>query len=101
MTDRRSSPRHTIDILLNAFHNGLPTLCLGHDVSEAGIGLRTLQDVSASVASVLELEFQLPGEAHVISARGAIRRRASGSMGLFFEKISEADRAAIREFVAA
>ncbi|MFT6399465.1 MAG: hypothetical protein ACJAYU_004232 [Bradymonadia bacterium] len=101
MTDRRTSPRHTIDILLNAFHNGLPTLCLGQDVSEAGICLRALQDVSATVASALDLEFQLPGRSHVISARGNIRRRASGQLGVFFEKISEADRAVIRAYVAA
>lgn len=101
MTERRTSPRFPIDILLNAFHNGLPTLCLGRDVSEAGIGLRSLQDVSATVASVLDLEFQLPGRSHVISARGEICRRASGQLGIHFRRISEADRAVIRDFVAA
>ena len=99
--ERRAVPRHSIDILINAFHNGLPTLCLGANLSEEGIALRALQDVQATVASFLELEFQLPGTQKVISARGEVRRRASGHLGLFFQKISESDRAYIRTFVGA
>jgi hypothetical protein len=99
--DRRISHRHSIDILINAFHNGLPTLCLGFDVSEWGIGLRALQDVQATVASFLDLEFQLPGTGRVISVRGEVRRRSSGQLGLFFQRISDSDRAQIREFVSA
>ena len=99
--ERRTSARHSIDILINAFHNGLPTLCLGSNVSEDGMALRALQDVQATVASFLDLEFQLPGTDRVISARGEVRRRASGQLGLFFERISESDRAQIRSFVSA
>ena len=99
--ERRATRRHSIDILINAFHNGLPMLCVGSDVSEQGIALRALQDVQATLASVLELEFQLPHTDRVISAKAAVQRHSSGQFGLFFERISESDRAQIREFVAA
>ena len=99
--ERRATRRHSIDILINAFHNGLPMLCIGSDVSEQGIALRALQDVQATFATALELEFQLPGAERVISARAEVKRRSSDQVALFFERISDSDRAQIREFVAA
>ncbi len=97
--ERRLQARSRIDILFNAFQDGLPALCAGHDLSEGGIGLRTLHDTRRSRSPFVEVEFELPGTHDVISARGRLRNR-DGRLAVIFDAISEANRALIADFVA-
>ena len=100
MTERRKLPRSRIDILFNAFQDGLPALCAGHDVSEGGIGLRTLHDTRRSSLGAVEVEFELPGTEGVIFARGMLRT-SGGRAAVVFESLPESSRRLIAEYVAA
>lgn len=97
--NRRSCPRAPLDLLFNAFHDGLPALCVATDVSEGGIGLRPVHDNRRAPAEVVEIEFQLPGADHVIAARGRVR--VGESSAVVFEELPDDDRDRIRAYVAA
>ncbi len=100
-TERRTSPRTSIDILFNAFQAGWSSLCLALDVSEDGIGLQRIQDGRETSGDQIDVEFQLPGDDEVIVATGTIRSLADRYLGLKFDRISDEDRRRIQLFVAA
>lgn len=97
--ERRQQPRGPIDILFNAFQDGLPALCAGRDVSVGGIGLRTMHDNRRVKSPVVDVEFELPNASTVISARGRLRS-ADGRLAVVFDSISESHRAVIADYVS-
>ena len=102
MTAYRRHPRAHLDVLLNKVMGESLFMCHASDISEDGIYLSKLIEPRKAVADV-GLEFELPGDAGIIWARGEIvresRRRSAEGTAIRFTVLPEAFRKRIRRYV--
>jgi hypothetical protein len=99
-SDRRTSSRHGVDLLLNRFVNGYPYLCRATDISRGGMRIVPLNQ-PAQATRFMGLQFQLPGSDDVVTASGEMTVASSdGSVGVRFTRLPESSLEQIGRFLA-
>ncbi len=102
-SERRSSKRKGLDLLVNRFLNGYPYLCKATDISRTGMRLARLREPSGkAMPRFMGLQFQLPGSRHVITASGEMvfDDHRNGDLGVRFTGLPAATVADIESFLA-
>ena len=96
--NRRSSPRVVLGIPVNYRFGNTIAAALTLNLSKGGVAIRTMSLLATD--SKVRARFQLPGSKRYIEAdsRVAWSDRRIG-MGLQFERVDQADQAAVDEFV--
>ncbi len=108
----RKNPRVELDVFLNKYIEGVPYLCRTTDISEEGMYLGSLIEphqpqltggIDEPGATVVGLQFQLPGTEEVIYAEGEVmryeeRKRTSG-FGVRFTHLAPRHRHLIGQYV--
>ncbi len=108
----RKVPRVELDVFLNKFVEGVPYLCRTTDISEDGLYLGSLIEpdqpqltggLDEPGATVVGMQFQLPGTEEVIYAEGEViryqERKRTGGFGVRFTSLAPKHRALISQYV--
>jgi uncharacterized protein (TIGR02266 family) len=96
--EKRTHPRVPLVAKVETESEGRTFLAVAQDISSAGMRIATANP--APVGTSIELTFILPGSERKVRVRGVVRHLGEGSaMGIQFEDLSDADRAAIRAFI--
>jgi uncharacterized protein (TIGR02266 family) len=97
--EKRTHPRVPLVAKVEAEAEGRTFLAVTQDISSGGMRIATANP--ASVGATVELTIILPDSERKIRVRGIVRHHAEGSaMGIQFLDLSDADRAALRAFLA-
>lgn len=101
MSDRRKQPRKKIDIILNAYQDGLPTLVRGDDVSISGMRLSRILGPRRSRPERIDIEFRLPNDPEILYVRGQpVYQRGEGQVvGIAFLGMTDHQRRKVGAFV--
>ena len=99
MSERRHSNRREVGVIMNAYQDGIPSLCVAEDLSATGIRIRRLLHGPDPVSRRIRFEFQLPGQRKVITATGRQVREGDAWVGVRFTHLTEADRMRIQNYV--
>jgi hypothetical protein len=100
-TDRRHDPRSTIDLLVNKYLGEDPHICRAVNLSRRGMLLYKVFEPDVEISQV-RLEFQLPGDEHVVRATGITlaEHRWARAHGVRFTQIDEGDLRRIESWLA-
>lgn len=108
MNDRRIASRSEFGDFVTAVFADRAALCLGTDISERGMFLRSTRAVDLELGSwdgPVIIRFELPGDPRQHWACGRTRRTGDGSdgpgNGIEFTYVPEETRARLRSYVAA
>jgi c-di-GMP-binding flagellar brake protein YcgR len=99
--DRRSEPRKSADLILNAYQDGIPALVQCRDLSLSGMRLRRVLGPRKIRSGFIDLEFQLPNDPEVLKVRGQpVYERNDGEVvGVRFHRLTESQARKVRAFV--
>jgi uncharacterized protein (TIGR02266 family) len=98
--NRRSSPRVTMSVSVSYRTGHAIASALTLNVSKGGLGIRTMTPLERG--TLVHVRFRLPGRSRDIEGDARVQwRDRNVGMGLQFERLSEADQAAIDAFVDA
>jgi uncharacterized protein (TIGR02266 family) len=96
--NRRGSPRVTMSVSVSYRTGNTIASALTLNVSKGGVGIRTMTPLERG--TLAHLRFRLPGLSRDVEADARVQwRDRNVGMGLQFERLTEADQAAIDEFV--
>lgn len=102
MSEKRKSPRATLDILVNKFLGGVPFMARTRDISSEGVSLDHLNEPRFDGRQV-GIQFQLPGQPEVIYAEGEIIREQRFDGGdvssIRFTLLTDRHRRLIHQYV--
>lgn len=101
MADRRREERASIDLLVNKYISEEPHLCRAVNLSRRGMLLHKVFEPDLPMGEVT-IEFQLPGDEHVIRASGILlaEHQWARAQGVRFTRISPEDAMLIDAFMA-
>lgn len=98
--NRRNSPRVVLGIPVNYRVGNTIVAALTLTLSRGGVAIRTTKPLD--LGTVARLRLKLPGSKREIDASAIVTWKDGGvGMGLRFDRIDEADQAAVTEFVEA
>jgi ribosome biogenesis protein Tsr3 len=91
-TDRRTDPRSMIDLLVNKYIGDDPHICRAVNLSRRGMLLYKVFEPDLPMSDVT-IEFQLPGDEHVLRASGITlaEHRWARAHGVRFTRILDED----------
>src|SRR5262245_58451520 len=91
-SDRRSDQRATLDLLVNKYIGDDPHVCRAVNLSRRGMLLYKVFEPDVAVDTVT-IEFQLPGDDHVLRASGITlaEHKWARAHGVRFTTLSEDD----------
>jgi len=91
MLNRRRDNRANVDIVLNAYQDGLPGIAFADNISVSGIRLRRVLEPRLRRADQIELEFQLPNDGEIIYVTGqrVYEDDMRGHVGIRFLDLSD------------
>lgn len=109
MRDRRNGDRRPMGSFVTVIFDDRAALCLGTDISDNGVFVRSTSSVNAELAEYegpIVLQFDLPGdEETTFCAFGRSRRAGIGTdgpgTGVEFTYVPADTRAQLQEFVSA
>ncbi len=101
MRDRRREQRTSIDLLVNKYIAEEPHLCRAINLSRRGMLLHKVFEPDLPMGEVT-IEFQLPGDDHVIRAAGIVlaEHQWARAHGVRFTSLAPEDALLIDAFVA-
>lgn len=101
MHDRRRDSRRSVDMVLNAYQDGLPGIAFADNISVSGMRLRRVLEPRLRRAETMELEFQLPYDREVIYVTGerVYQDESLGLIGIRFVDLTEDQFEKVARFV--
>ncbi len=104
MVNRRGNSRIPLQIFLNQYIKDDPFRCMSYNLSPKGIYLGGVVKAVERPSTVMGLEFELPGTAEVIWARGEVRYDARDAYlqgtGVEFTGMAGFHERLVRDYVA-
>jgi hypothetical protein len=98
--DQRSTPRVSVDILLNKYVKGRPYLCRASNFSRGGLLVHRIREPQNDETHI-GLQFQLPGDDRVITCAGRVvfEHKWTDASGVRFTAIAPEHQQLIDEFL--
>ena len=99
--NRRRDARSNIDIVLNAYQDGLPGIAFADNISVSGIRLKRVLEPRLRRADQVELEFQLPNGGDVICVTGerVYEDDVHGHVGIRFLDLSDQNFDKLQDYI--
>lgn len=96
----RKHTRAGYDFYVNKVIDGVPHLAWARDLSSAGMYLCALLEPHRETGDRIAVEFEIPGQEHVVWAYADVVHRNAQDVGLRFVRLAPRDRRAIDAWVA-
>lgn len=98
MTERRSSPRSSVDILVNKYIDGFPYACRANDISSGGIKIERAHEPLHTIKSYA-LEIGIPGREERIWVWTRVAWTRGRAQALKFMGMGDPDRALLDQLL--
>lgn len=101
MNDRRCQPRRSLDLILNAYQDGVPRLVAADNISCSGMRIRRVLGPQHLTSKRIDLEFQLPKQNEVLYVQGecVYEKDGGGEFGVRFTALSRDLMGKLKAFI--
>ncbi len=98
MTERRSSTRSPVDIIVNKYIDGYPYACRAHDISSGGIRIQRPHEPLHTMKSYA-IEIGVPGQEERIWVWARVAWTCGPTQALRFLGMGELDRSMLEQLI--